>query len=91
VSAFVDALLADLNEEDARRLAERLAPYWPKSAAGSWLRGAPSIAKYIGAPASRVYALASAGRIPVQRDGSALVAHTDDLDRWIRAGGGIRP
>jgi hypothetical protein len=58
---------------------------------GRWLRGAKAIAEYIDAPVSRVNSLSSAGRIPVEKDGSALVAHTDDLDLWIRNGGGKRP
>jgi excisionase family DNA binding protein len=56
-----------------------------------WLRGAGAIADYIGAPRSRVYALASARRIPVQRDGSALLADRSELDMWLRNGGGKRP
>ena len=60
-------------------------------AAPRWLRGAKAIAAYVDAPVSRVKALSSAGRIPVEKDGSALLAHTDDLDRWIREGGGKRP
>lgn len=58
---------------------------------GRWLRGAKAIAEYIDAPVSRVNALSSSRRIPVERDGSNLVAHTDVLDDWIRGGGGIRP
>ncbi len=56
-----------------------------------WLRGAEKIARYIDAPPSRVYALASAGRIPCERDGSSLIAHRGDLDAWLRTGGGRRP
>jgi hypothetical protein len=58
---------------------------------GPWLRGAAKIASYIDCPASRVYALASAGRIPVERDGSALVARKAELDSWLRNGGSKRP
>lgn len=56
-----------------------------------WLRGAAAIATYLGCPASRVYSLHSAGRIPVERDGSALVAQRGDLDAWLHNGGGKRP
>ena len=56
-----------------------------------WLRGADEIGAYIGAPRSRVYALTSAKRIPVERDGSALVARQRDLDAWLHAGGSKRP
>jgi excisionase family DNA binding protein len=56
-----------------------------------WLRGAERIAAYIDCPRSRVYALTSAGRIPIERDGSNLVARKSDLDAWLRAGGAKRP
>jgi hypothetical protein len=56
-----------------------------------WLRGADSIGRYLGAPRSRVYALASAGRVPVVHDGSALVARRSVLDEWLQNGGAKRP
>lgn len=59
--------------------------------ADGWLRGAHQIAAYIDCPRSRVYALVSAGRIPIHHDGSALIARRSELDRWLREGGGIRP
>lgn len=100
MSAAANAVLALLEEADEAtlaRVAELLAPYLP-SANGSgadsgWLRGAAAIAEHIGAPPSRVYALAetSPPRIPVQRDGSRLVARRDELDRWLLNGGGKRP
>ncbi len=99
MSAILDALIAELIDGDENalaRLAERLAPLLaerlvqPASEDG-WLRGAEQIAGYFGSPRSRVYALASAGRIPVQRDGSTLVARRSELDSWLRCGGGKRP
>ena len=56
-----------------------------------WLRGAVRIASYLDCPVSRVYALASAGRIPVERDGSALIARRSELDAWVESGGARRP
>jgi hypothetical protein len=58
-----------------------------------WLRGAKAIADYIDSPASRIYALTATKppRIPIEHDGSALVAKRSDLDAWIRGGGGKRP
>jgi hypothetical protein len=58
-----------------------------------WLRGAQAIADYIGSPRSRVYALANCTppRIPVEHDGSALVAKRSVLDGWVANGGGKRP
>jgi hypothetical protein len=79
-------------EAVAQRVAELLAERVPASEDG-WLRGADAIARYVGAPRSRVYALAACDppRIPVHRDGSALVARRSELDAWVRNGGGIRP
>lgn len=98
MSALTAALVADLAEatdEQLAQLAELLRPHLspPRAhvAAARWLRGADQIAAYIGAPRSRVYALASARRIPIEHDGSALIAHTTALDDWLRAGGGKRP
>jgi hypothetical protein len=89
------ALLAELGDEDLDRLAELLAPRLitklTAPVADRWLRGADQIAQHIDCPRSRVYALASAGRIPVQRDGSALIARTAELDAWLSNGGGKRP
>lgn len=84
----VDALLD--REDVLDRLAAKLTERQPEGA-GGWLRGADRIAKYIDAPPSRVYALVSAGRLPIHRDGSALIAKTAELDRWIEDGGGLRP
>ena len=98
MSALTAALVADLagaSDEQRAELAELLRPYLAPTEAQTsvtqWLRGADQIAAYIGAPRSRVYALASARRIPVEHDGSALIAQTSALDDWLRAGGGKRP
>jgi hypothetical protein len=79
-------------EAVAARVAELLAERATAPEDG-WLRGAEAIARYVGAPRSRVYALAATDppRIPVHRDGSALVARRSELDQWVRSGGGIRP
>jgi hypothetical protein len=77
-------------EQLAQRVSELLAAGQPPAADG-WLRGAAAIAEYIDAPASRIYSLAAANRIPVERDGSNLIARKSELDAWLRAGGGKRP
>jgi excisionase family DNA binding protein len=77
-------------EQIAQQAAELLARE-PTGQQGGWLRGAEQIAAYIDCPRSRVYALASAGRIPVERDGTGLIARRSELDAWIRGGGGKRP
>ncbi|MEX2196835.1 MAG: hypothetical protein WD844_16290 [Thermoleophilaceae bacterium] len=86
--ALPDELIDVLAERVAERLADRQAP-----ADDGWLRGAEKIAEYLDAPRSRVYALASCNppRIPVHRDGSALVGRKSELDAWVRTGGGLRP
>lgn len=81
----------ELVERIAHRAAELLAEQSGEPVEDGWLRGAERIAEYIDAPRSRVYALASARRIPVHRDGSALIARRSELDRWLLQGGGRRP
>jgi excisionase family DNA binding protein len=81
-----DDLVDAIAERAAEIVVERRRP-----AEDGWLRGADRIAAYIDCPRSRVYALVSARRIPVHRDGSALIARRSELDRWLREGGGIRP
>jgi excisionase family DNA binding protein len=83
-----DEVLESIAERAAELVAERLAA---EAAPSPWLDVAGA-AEYIGgAPTSRVYALVSAGRIPHHRDGSRLLFHRDELDAWIRDGGGKRP
>jgi hypothetical protein len=83
----------DLSSEAMDELVQRVATILqPESQSDDgWLRGADRIAAYIDCKPDRVYALSSAGRIPVERDGSALIARKSDLDAWIRHGGGRRP
>lgn len=92
-SDLAQALLEALDDDALDVLAAKLAPRLEgdPSAEDGWLRGADRIAAYIDAPRSRVYALTSAGRIPVERDGSSLIARRSELDRWVREGGGKRP
>jgi hypothetical protein len=83
------AIPPELVEEIAQRAADINAENGTSD--DGWLRGAVKIAAYIDAPVSRVKALSSAGRIPVEKDGRGLVAKRSELDAWIRAGGGKRP
>jgi hypothetical protein len=76
--------------EIARQVADFL-PSGARQADDGWLRGADKIAAYIDCKRDRVYALSSAKRIPVHRDGSALIARRSELDAWIIGGGGKRP
>jgi excisionase family DNA binding protein len=97
VTAVAEPLTLELPEElveaIVQRVLERLADRDRQEHGRTevWLRGAQAIAEYIGAPRSRVYGLTAAGRIPVHRDGSALLARRDELDAWIQTGGGRRP
>lgn len=96
MSTLAAALLAELDDQALDQLAELLAPrlvgrFGAHAAeADGWLRGAAEIAEYVGAPTSRIYALSSARRIPVEHDGSNLVARKSELDAWLRAGGSKR-
>ncbi len=93
--SLTSALTLDVGDELVERIAERAAELLVRredqSAEDGWLRGADKIADYIDSPRSRVYALASARRIPVHHDGSALIARRSELDHWLRTGGGRRP
>jgi hypothetical protein len=80
-----------LAEQIAQRAAEIVSERQAEAGEDGWLRSAERIAAYIDCPRSRVYALASARRIPVHHDGSALIARRSELDRWVRNGGGRRP
>lgn len=82
----------DVMELIAARAAEIVLERRSVDDADGWLRGAGAIADYLGAPRSRVYALAACRppRIPVERDGSSLLAKRSTLDAWIRDGGGVR-
>lgn len=93
MSTFGRALLEQLGPDDLAELAERLRPLLQAQAehgTASWLDAAET-AEYLRCPRSRVYALVSAKRIPHHKDGSRLLFNRDELDRWVRAGGGRRP
>jgi hypothetical protein len=90
VSAIFE-LLRELDESERCELARWLEPYREAPTDDPWLRGAHAIAGYIGAPRSRVYRLRSADRIPVEKEGGALIARRAELDAFIRAGGAKRP
>lgn len=80
----------ELVERIARRAAELLNEQASAPDGDGWLRGAERIAAYLDCPRSRVYALASARRIPIHRDGPALIARRSELDEWLLGGGGVR-
>lgn len=91
----MNALSVNVGDEFVERIAQRAAELLTEQsrqpAEDGWLRGAEKIAAYLDCPRSRVYSLASARRIPIHRDGSALIARRSELDRWLLQGGGRRP
>jgi hypothetical protein len=89
--AITRDLAVQLVEQIAELAAELIARRQSAATNDGWLRGADKIAAYIDAPRSRVYGLASAGRIPVHHDDSALIARRSELDAWLLDGGGRRP
>jgi hypothetical protein len=82
---FPPELVERIAERAAEIVAERMGASGGE--AGEWLRGADRIAAYLGCSPSRVYALHSARRLPVEKDGAAIVARRSDLDVWVREGG----
>jgi hypothetical protein len=92
---FTLDLPPELIETIAQRAAQIVMEQTPPAEDG-WLRGAEQIAGYLDSSASRIYTLSASRRIPVQRDGAAIVAKRSVLDDWIREGGdrcpaGTRP
>lgn len=95
MSALAAALLAELDDQALEALAEALAPRLAPRLSGNgettaWL-GVTEAAEHLRCPKSRVYALVSARRIPFQKDGSRTLFQREELDEWVRQGGGRRP
>jgi len=80
-----DTLVEDL----AERVADLLGAREPDRAE-PWIAVAAA-AEHLACKPARIYALASARRIPHERDGSRLLFRRSDLDAWVARGGGIRP
>lgn len=92
----MNALTLDFPPELIEQIAQRAAEIVAQRTGGGgepaeWLRGADEIARYLGCSTSRVYALNSARRLPVEKDGAAIVARREALDRWVREGGARCP
>lgn len=85
MEALVEAIVAEVE----RRLVDRLADR--ENGDGRWLGGAKAIGEHIGCSPDRVWALSSSGRLRLHRDGSALLARTDELDAWGRPAARRRP
>ena len=79
----------DLVEALAERVADLLSAREPDGPE-PWIAVAAA-AEHLACAPARIYALASARRIPHERDGSRLLFRRSDLDAWLAQGGGIRP
>lgn len=95
MATLADALLAELDDETLSTLADRLAPLLamritPVRQSASWI-DVQQAAAHLACPRSRIYALVSTRRIPHHKDGSRLLFRHEELDAWVRAGGGRRP
>lgn len=95
MNVLAAALLTELDDETLAMLADRLAPIIASRMAAPeqpvpWL-DVDGAAQHLVCPRSRIYALVSARRIPHHRDGSRLLFRREELDDWVRTGGGIRP
>jgi excisionase family DNA binding protein len=92
MSAIVDALLAELDDQALDRLAQLLAPRLADqlegpSAARPWLN-ARQAADYIAAPVSRIHDLVQLGVLEPRRDGRRLLFRSADLDAYLEAASG---
>ena len=82
------AVPPDFVEAVAQRAAELLAA---KAETPEPYLDVVGAAGFLACPTSRIYALASAGRIPVHRDGSRLLFRPEQLRAWVERGGAKRP
>lgn len=93
--ATLDAIIDDLVDRLAERpdaldrlaskLAERVSP-----TADEWL-DVQGAAAYLKCPTSRIYALTSARRLTVHKDGSRSLYRRDELCAFVESGGAVRP
>jgi excisionase family DNA binding protein len=95
MSELATAIIDALDDHALDRLAEALAPRLTAitaqaSAAEAWL-DVDGASQHLACPKSRIYALVSARRIPYHKDSSRLLFRAEELDEWVRAGGGKRP
>jgi excisionase family DNA binding protein len=80
----------ELVEELAGRVAALLTERQPASTDAGYL-DVPGAAEFLSCPPSRIYALVSASRLPVYRDGSRLLFDRNELRAYVAAGGAKRP
>jgi excisionase family DNA binding protein len=86
LSISLPEVLLEVIAERAAAIVQRRQPV----GADPWL-GVHEAADHLACPASRIYALVSARRIPHHRDGSRLLFRRSELDAWVERGGATRP
>jgi excisionase family DNA binding protein len=91
VSGLQITLPPELLEQIAERAAELVAEHVDNSQATNGYLDVAGAAEFLACPASRIYALVSAKRIPHHRDGSRLLFDRCELRDYIRNGGAKRP
>lgn len=87
-------LALELPDELLERLAERVADLLEQRGTPAEADGyldVAAAAAYLACPKSRLYALVSADRIPVHRDGSRLLFDRQELRQYVNEGGAKRP
>lgn len=85
MSAIVDALLSELDDQSLARLASRLRPYLePTADSGAPLLTADETAALLRCKRKRVYELAQRGSLPTRRDGGRVLFHRDDVDAYLK-------
>jgi excisionase family DNA binding protein len=84
------AVTDELIEAMADRVAQILAEGTADTTEDGYLDVAGA-ASFLSCPASRIYALVSARRLPHHRDGSRLLFDRAELRRYVENGGAKRP
>jgi excisionase family DNA binding protein len=86
--------MIDLPADVVEALAERVAEVLAQRQDAEQDRGFIDVAgaaDFLACPASRIYSLVSARRIPFHKDGSRLLFDTGELRDYVRRGGARRP
>lgn len=89
MSAIVDALLAELDDEALDRLAAMLAPRLAgrleqDTSASPWMN-AEDAARYLACDRGRLYDLVQLRKLEPRRDGRRLLFKRSDLDAYLEA------
>ncbi len=79
----------ELVDAIADRVMARIATHEPREPEG--FLDVAGAAEFLACPASRIYALVSARRIPHHRDGSRLLFERGELRDYVSNGGAKRP